>query len=125
MSLRFRINLINAVVIVLFCLVTAKIKILDDMRSSIREEMEAGTKVTQQLLSAVRYAVSSLPDRTIRSASCSRSCTVSGECVHTRSAYTRTTAVWYTPRLHLCTRRAALRPSGSRAWFRRVCPRRS
>ena len=55
MSLRFRINLIITVVIVLFCLVTAKI-VLDDMRSSIREEMEAGTKVTQQLLSAVLYS---------------------------------------------------------------------
>ena len=55
MSLRFRINLIITVVIVLFCLVTAKI-VLDDMRSSIREEMEAGTKVTQQLLSTVLYS---------------------------------------------------------------------
>jgi PAS domain S-box-containing protein len=55
MSLRFRINLIITVVIVLFSLVTAKI-VLDDMRSSIREEMEAGTKVTQQLLSAVLYS---------------------------------------------------------------------
>jgi len=55
MSLRFRINLIITVVIVLFCLVTAKI-VLDDMRSSISEEMEAWTKVTQQLLSAVLFS---------------------------------------------------------------------
>jgi len=55
MSLRFRINLIITVVIVLFSLVTAKI-VLDDMRSSVREEMEAGTKVTQQLLSSVLYS---------------------------------------------------------------------
>jgi two-component system sensor histidine kinase UhpB len=60
MSLRFRINLIITVVIVLFCLVTAKI-VLDDMRSSIREEMEAGTKVTQQLLSAVLYSSQFVP----------------------------------------------------------------
>jgi two-component system, NarL family, sensor histidine kinase UhpB len=60
MSLRFRINLIITVVIVLFCLVTAKI-VLDDMRSSIREEMEAGTKVTQQLLSAVLYSTQFAP----------------------------------------------------------------
>ena len=55
MSLRFRINLIITVVIVLFSMVTAKI-VLDDMRSSIREEMEAGTKVTQQLLSTMVYS---------------------------------------------------------------------
>jgi two-component system, NarL family, sensor histidine kinase UhpB len=55
MSLRFRINLIITVVILLFSVVTAKI-VLDDMRSSIREEMEAGTRVTQQLLSTVLYS---------------------------------------------------------------------
>jgi two-component system, NarL family, sensor histidine kinase UhpB len=54
MSLRFRINLIITVVIVLFSLMTAKI-VLDDTRSSIREEMEAGTKVTLQLLTTALY----------------------------------------------------------------------
>src|SRR5262249_2499885 len=60
MSLRFRINLIITVVIVLFSLVTAKI-VLDDMRSSIREEMEAGGKVTQQWLNAVLYSTQFAP----------------------------------------------------------------
>ena len=60
MSLRFRINLIITVVIVLFSLVTAKI-VLDDMRNSIREEMEAGTKVTQQLLTTVLYSNQFVP----------------------------------------------------------------
>ena len=60
MSLRFRINLIITVVTVLFSLVTAKI-VVDDMRNSIREEMEAGTKVTLQLLSAVLYGSQLVP----------------------------------------------------------------
>jgi PAS domain S-box-containing protein len=55
MSLRFRINSIMTVLIVLFSLVTAKI-VVDDARRSIREEMEAGTKVTLQLLSSVLYS---------------------------------------------------------------------
>ena len=57
MSLRFRINLIITVLILVFSLVMAKI-VLDDARRQIREEMEAGTKVTLQLLSAVGEAVS-------------------------------------------------------------------
>jgi PAS domain S-box-containing protein len=52
MSLRVRINLIMTALIVLFTLVTGNI-VVSDMRSSIREEMEAGGKVTQQLLSPV------------------------------------------------------------------------
>jgi PAS domain S-box-containing protein len=52
MSLRVRINLIISALIVLFTLVTGNI-IVNDMRRSIREEMEAGGKVTQQLLTAV------------------------------------------------------------------------
>lgn len=52
MSLRFRISLIITVVILLFSLVTARI-VVDDTRSSVREEMEAGTKVTLHLLTAV------------------------------------------------------------------------
>jgi PAS domain S-box-containing protein len=52
MSLRVRINLIMTALIMLFTLVTGSI-VVNDMRSSIREEMEAGGKVTQQLLSQV------------------------------------------------------------------------
>ena len=43
MSLRVRLNLIITALIVLFTLVTGKI-IVDDMRNSIREEIEAGTR---------------------------------------------------------------------------------
>jgi len=53
-SLRFRINLIITALIVLFTLVTAEI-VVDDTRRSIREEMEAGTKVTLQHLNTVLY----------------------------------------------------------------------
>ena len=60
MSLRFRINLIITVLIVLFSLVTAKI-VVEDVRRSIREEMEAGTRVTLQLLSTVLYSSQFLP----------------------------------------------------------------
>jgi len=60
MSLRFRINLIITVLIVVFSLVTANI-VLDDARRQIREEMEAGTKVTLQLLSAVLYSSRFVP----------------------------------------------------------------
>ena len=52
MSLRVRLNLIITALIVLFTLVTGKI-IVDDMRSSIREEIEAGTRVTVQLMETV------------------------------------------------------------------------
>jgi hypothetical protein len=52
MSLRLRINLILTALIVLFTLLTGGI-LVSEMRYSIREEMEAGGKVTQQLLSAV------------------------------------------------------------------------
>lgn len=52
MSLRMRINLIITTLIVLFTLVTAHI-IVSDMRRSIREEMEAGGKITLQLLTGV------------------------------------------------------------------------
>jgi PAS domain S-box-containing protein len=60
MSLRFRINLIITVLIVLFSLVTGKI-VLDDARRQIREEMEAGTKVTLQLLTTVLYSSQFVP----------------------------------------------------------------
>ncbi len=52
MSLRVRLNLIITALIALFTLVTGKI-IIDDMRNSIREEIEAGSRVTMQLLTAV------------------------------------------------------------------------
>jgi len=55
MSLRFRINLIITVLIVVFSFLTAKL-VIDDARRSIREEMEAGTKVTLQLLTTVLYS---------------------------------------------------------------------
>ena len=53
-SLRFRINLIITALIVLFTLVTGEI-IVDDTRRAIREEMEAGTKVTLQHLNTVLH----------------------------------------------------------------------
>ena len=54
MSLRVRLNLIITALIALFTVVTGKI-IVDDMRNSIREEIEAGTRVSMQLLKAVLY----------------------------------------------------------------------
>jgi len=54
MSLRFRLNFIITALIVLFTLVTGQI-VVDDTRRSIREEIEAGTKVTLQLLTTVLY----------------------------------------------------------------------
>jgi PAS domain S-box-containing protein len=54
MSLRVRLNLIITALIALFTLVTGKI-IIDDMRNSIREEIEAGTRVTMQMLTAVLH----------------------------------------------------------------------
>ena len=60
MSLRVRINLIMTLLIVAFSLVTAKI-VLDDARRQIREEMEAGTKVTLQLLTTVLYSSQFVP----------------------------------------------------------------
>jgi PAS domain S-box-containing protein len=54
-SLRLRLTLILSVLIGLFTLVTARI-VVDDARRSIREEMEAGTKVTLQLLTTVLSA---------------------------------------------------------------------
>ena len=51
-SLRFRINLVITLVIVAFTIGAGHI-ILEDMRRSIREEMEAGTRVTVQLMETV------------------------------------------------------------------------
>jgi len=55
MSLRVRISLIITALVALFTVVTGQI-IVDDMRSAIREEMEAGTKVTLQHLNTVLYS---------------------------------------------------------------------
>ncbi len=52
MSLRMRINLIITTLIVLFTLLTLNV-IVSDMRRAIREEMEAGGKITLQLLTGV------------------------------------------------------------------------
>ena len=55
MSLRLRINLVISVLMVAFLLAAGAV-IIDDTRRSTREEIEAGTKITVQLLSAVVYA---------------------------------------------------------------------
>ncbi len=52
MSLRSRLSLIITLLIVVFSLVTARL-VLNDARRSVREEMEAGTKVTLHLLTTV------------------------------------------------------------------------
>jgi two-component system, NarL family, sensor histidine kinase UhpB len=49
LSLRFRINLVITLVIAVFTIATGHI-ILQDMRRAIREEMEAGTRITVQLM---------------------------------------------------------------------------
>ncbi|MFO1205687.1 MAG: PAS domain S-box protein [Burkholderiales bacterium] len=55
MSLRLRVNLVISVLMIVF-LVAAGAIIVDDTRRSIREEIEAGTKITVQLLASVIYA---------------------------------------------------------------------
>jgi PAS domain S-box-containing protein len=55
MSLRLRIILLITALMGLFALALGRM-IIDDTRSSIREEIEAGTKVTVQMLSAVVFA---------------------------------------------------------------------
>jgi len=52
MSLRLRINLLITVLMIIFAAALGKM-IIDDARNSIREEIEAGTKVTVQMLSSV------------------------------------------------------------------------
>jgi hypothetical protein len=52
MSLRFRINVVITFVIVVFAIATAHIT-LQDVRRSVREEIEAGTRVTVQLMETV------------------------------------------------------------------------
>lgn len=51
-SLRFRINLVITLVIVAFTIATGNL-LLEETRRSIREEMEAGTRITAQLLETV------------------------------------------------------------------------
>jgi len=59
-SLRFRINaLVTALVLVFFAL-TAML-MLEDIRRQIREEMEATSRVTMQLLSTVVYSTQFVP----------------------------------------------------------------
>ena len=59
-SLRFRINaLVTALVLVFFTL-TAML-MLEDIRRQIREEMEATSRVTMQLLSTVVYSTQFVP----------------------------------------------------------------
>jgi two-component system sensor histidine kinase UhpB len=52
MSLRFRINLVITLVIVVFTIATGNL-LIEETRRSIREEMEAGTRITAQLLETV------------------------------------------------------------------------
>jgi two-component system sensor histidine kinase UhpB len=52
LSLRFRINLVITLVVVAFTLATGNL-LIEETRRSIREEMEAGTKITAQLLETV------------------------------------------------------------------------
>jgi two-component system sensor histidine kinase UhpB len=49
MGIRFRVNAAISFIAVIFLLVTSFI-LIDDRRKSIKEEIEAGTKVTVQLL---------------------------------------------------------------------------
>lgn len=52
MSLRFRINLVITLVVVAFTIATGNL-LVEETRRSIREEMEAGTRITAQLLETV------------------------------------------------------------------------
>ena len=52
MSLRFRITLVITLVIVAFTIATGNL-LLEETRRSIREEMEAGTRITAQLMETV------------------------------------------------------------------------
>lgn len=61
MSLRFRINALISVMIALFTVMVGDI-VVDDVRRGIREEMEAGTKVTLQLLTTVIYSSQFMPE---------------------------------------------------------------
>ncbi|MGH8743575.1 MAG: PAS domain S-box protein [Burkholderiales bacterium] len=60
MSLRFRINLLITVLMLLF-IVTTGIIIVDDKRKSVKEEMEGTTRVTVQLLTTALYSSQFVP----------------------------------------------------------------
>ena len=62
MSLRFRINLLVTVLMLLFIMAMGVI-IVDDTRKSIKEEMEGTTRVTAQLLTTLLYSSQFIPDR--------------------------------------------------------------
>ena len=55
MSLRLRINLLITALMCLFAVALGRV-VIEDTRSSIREEIEAGTKVTVQMFSAAVFA---------------------------------------------------------------------
>ncbi|MBA3564904.1 MAG: PAS domain S-box protein [Gammaproteobacteria bacterium] len=61
MSLRFRLNLIITVLVVLFTAVIAAI-VIDNTRRSISEEMNAGRRVAQQMLTSVLESSGLVPD---------------------------------------------------------------
>jgi two-component system, NarL family, sensor histidine kinase UhpB len=61
MSLRFSINLLITLIMLLFALAGAAM-LLDSTRTQIREEMHAGTAVTVQLLSGVARNIRMVPD---------------------------------------------------------------
>lgn len=63
MSLRFRINLLITVLMLLF-MVGMGVIIVDDTRKSIKEEMEGTTRVTVQLLTTVLYSSQFIPGTT-------------------------------------------------------------
>ena len=52
LSLRFRINLVITLVVVAFTVATGNL-LIEETRRSVREEMEAGTRITAQLLETV------------------------------------------------------------------------
>ena len=60
MSLRFRINLLITVLMLLF-MVGMGVIIVDDTRKSIKEEMEGTTRVTAQLLTTMLYSSQFIP----------------------------------------------------------------
>lgn len=63
MSLRFRINLLITVLMLLF-MVGMGVIIVDDTRKSIKEEMEGTVRVTVQLLTTVLYSSQFIPGTT-------------------------------------------------------------
>ncbi|HWN30625.1 MAG TPA: PAS domain S-box protein, partial [Burkholderiales bacterium] len=63
MSLRFRINLLITVLMLLF-MVGMGVIIVDDTRKSIKEEMEGTNRVTVQLLTTVLYSSQFIPGTT-------------------------------------------------------------